>query len=154
MSETVPCPLCEGEISLTARKCRHCGEWVSRDCLGCGTPIKSEWAARGYCADCEGKKGKGKALQEFSAPMHVAHYQGEKNRGAAVALALLLGGLGAHKFYLGKPWMGLFYLIFFWAIIPSIVGFVEGILYATMTEEEFQRKYSGRGTPDEYSDLF
>ena len=154
MSETIPCPLCEGEISATAMKCRHCGEWIARDCLGCGTPIRNEWAARGYCADCEERRRKGTSVQSAPAHRPMTPYKPEKNRGAAVALALLLGGLGAHKFYLGKPWMGLLYLMFFWAILPSIAGFVEGILYATMTEEEFHRKYSGREKPDEYSDLF
>lgn len=24
------CPYCEGEVSETARKCRHCGEWIAR----------------------------------------------------------------------------------------------------------------------------
>jgi len=31
MSETVLCPFCESEISDSAMKCRHCGEWVSRN---------------------------------------------------------------------------------------------------------------------------
>ncbi len=25
-----PCPFCESEISETAKKCRHCGEWLDR----------------------------------------------------------------------------------------------------------------------------
>ena len=28
MEQTRHCPYCDGEISLTARKCKHCGEWV------------------------------------------------------------------------------------------------------------------------------
>ncbi len=53
----------------------------------------------------------------------------------------------------GRPGLGILYLLFFWSFIPSIAGLVEGILYATMTEEDFQRKYGGKG-PNEFSDLF
>ena len=52
MTETAVCPFCESEISATAKKCSHCGEWVSRNCQTCGTPIRDQWAARGFCADC------------------------------------------------------------------------------------------------------
>lgn len=50
-----------------------------------------------------------------------------KNRYTAAALAFFLGGLGAHKFYLGK-WTGIFYLIFCWTYVPSIIAFIECIL--------------------------
>jgi TM2 domain-containing membrane protein YozV len=48
-----------------------------------------------------------------------------KNPTTAVVLALLLGGIGAHKFYLGQTGMGVLYLIFCWTYIPAIVGFIE-----------------------------
>ena len=144
MSETNSCPFCESEIGSTAKKCRHCGEWVSRDCLKCGTPIKSEWAARGFCADCGGLQTAGSSVQPMALQAEALTYPGApKNRGAAVALALILGGVGAHKFYLDRPGLGLLYLVFFWTLIPAIAGFVEGILYATMSEEEFQHKFPG-----------
>ncbi|NHN31917.1 TM2 domain-containing protein [Paenibacillus agricola] len=64
-----------------------------------------------------------------------------KSKVTAGILAILLGGIGAHKFYLGKPGMGILYLVFCWAIIPSIIGIIEGVLYLTKTEQEFQNKY-------------
>ena len=42
-----------------------------------------------------------------------------------VLLALLLGGFGAHHFYLGRTGLGILYLCFFWTGIPAIIGFVE-----------------------------
>ena len=59
----------------------------------------------------------------------------------AALLALFLGGLGIHKFYLGKGGMGVLYLVFFWTIIPAIVGFIEGILLLLMSDEQFAAKY-------------
>lgn len=64
------------------------------------------------------------------------------SRMATALFAILLGGLGAHKFYLGKPLLGLVYLIFFWTFIPMIVGIVEGLIYLSQTDREFTAKYA------------
>lgn len=60
---------------------------------------------------------------------------------AAILFAFLLGGFGAHKFYLGDTKMGIIYLLFCWTGIPSIIALVEGILYIAMKDEEFSDKY-------------
>jgi TM2 domain-containing membrane protein YozV len=65
-----------------------------------------------------------------------------KNKVVAGILAILLGGLGIHKFYLGKLGQGILYLIFAWTAIPSIIGLIEGILYLVQSDEEFNRKYN------------
>jgi TM2 domain-containing membrane protein YozV len=64
-----------------------------------------------------------------------------KSKGTAAVLAILLGDIGAHKFYLGKTGMGILYLLFFWTAIPGIIGLVEGILYLTLSDEKFAEKY-------------
>ncbi|HJD43837.1 MAG TPA: TM2 domain-containing protein [Candidatus Paenalcaligenes intestinipullorum] len=64
-----------------------------------------------------------------------------KNKIAAALLAFFLGGFGIHKFYLGQVGMGVLYLIFCWTFIPALVGFVEGIIYLTMSDETFNNKY-------------
>lgn len=65
-----------------------------------------------------------------------------KDKLAAALLAIFLGGLGIHKFYLGMKWWGLFYLLFCWTGIPAIVGFIEGIIYLFQSEEKFNQKYN------------
>ena len=143
MTETASCPFCEGEVTPTAQKCRHCGEWISRDCLSCGTPIKLQWAARGYCAECGAKKGPGYPLQSAFGSTQIAGYQiPPKNRSVSVVLALVLGGFGAHKFYLDKPGKGLLYTAFCWTGIPTIVGLFEAVKYIRMDEEEFALRAS------------
>ncbi len=47
----------------------------------------------------------------------------------------------AHKFYLGKIGQGFLYLIFCWTFIPSIIAFIEFIIYLCNSDEEFARKY-------------
>lgn len=64
-----------------------------------------------------------------------------KSKGAAALLALLLGGLGAHKFYLGKPIQGLIYLVFCWTFIPGIIGICEGIYYLVLNEHDWAIRF-------------
>ncbi len=94
-------------------------------CSSCGAVIKKEAE---ICPECGVRQSQPAASSS-------------KDRVTAGILALLLGGLGAHKFYLGETGLGLLYLCFSWTFIPAIVGFIEGILYLTKTDEEFQRKY-------------
>lgn len=64
-----------------------------------------------------------------------------KSKVVAGLLAIFLGGLGIHKFYLGKIWMGILYILFCWTYIPSLIGLIEGIIYLTASDEKFYYKY-------------
>jgi hypothetical protein len=64
-----------------------------------------------------------------------------RNRISAALFALLLGGLGAHKFYLGNPGLGVLYLLFCWTFIPSVVALIEGIMFLSMSDQDFVAKY-------------
>ncbi len=64
-----------------------------------------------------------------------------RSRITAAVLALFLGGLGFHKFYIGRSGAGLLYLLFFWTLIPMVVGFLEGISYISYrSDEEFTHR--------------
>ncbi len=73
-----------------------------------------------------------------------------KSRVTAAVLALLFGGLGVHKFYMDKPragWIMLALFVFgmitfgtFLWVAPTI-ALIEGILYLTKSEEEFEDQY-------------
>jgi TM2 domain-containing membrane protein YozV len=65
-----------------------------------------------------------------------------KDKTSAGLLALFLGGLGGHKFYLGRPGIGLIYLLFCWTFIPAFVAFIEAIMLFAMSHEEFNAKYN------------
>jgi len=72
----------------------------------------------------------------------INHQQaGNKSRIVAAILAFFLGGLGIHKFYLGQIGWGIIYLIFCWTFIPSIVAFIEFIIYLCTSDEDFAKKY-------------
>ncbi|MBQ3854771.1 MAG: zinc-ribbon domain and TM2 domain-containing protein [Anaerovibrio sp.] len=58
------------------------------------------------------------------------------NKIAYGILAILLGGLGVHKFFAGKIGWGIAYLLLCWTGIPAILALVEGIIGLTTTSDE------------------
>lgn len=64
-----------------------------------------------------------------------------KNKELAGFLALFLGGLGVHKFYLGKK-SGLWYLLFCWTIIPAFIGIFDAVGLFGMKKKDFDLKYN------------
>jgi TM2 domain-containing membrane protein YozV len=63
----------------------------------------------------------------------------KKDKTMAALLALFLGGLGIHKFYLGDSKKGVLYLIFFWTFIPAILALIDAIRMFGMSDSEFQQ---------------
>lgn len=61
------------------------------------------------------------------------------NRKIAIVLAIFLGWLGAHRFYIGQIGWGIGYLILFYLFAPLAVlaGFVDAIRYLFMSDDEF-----------------
>ncbi|MCA0987002.1 TM2 domain-containing protein [Alkalihalobacillus algicola] len=64
-----------------------------------------------------------------------------KSKITAGVLGILLGSLGAHKFYLGRWGWGIIYLLFSWTYIPGIIGFIEGVIYLFSHHESFAAKH-------------
>jgi len=67
----------------------------------------------------------------------------ENKRILAGVLAIVLGGLGVHKFILGYTQEGIIQLILGVVTcgIGGVIGLVEGIIYLTKTDEEFYQTY-------------
>lgn len=104
--------------------CRECGKKVSdqsQACVGCGHPL-NPFAFN--------SQQSGRSNQKPT-----------KSKGVAAFLALFLGGIGAHKFYLEQPFMGLIYLCFCWTFIPAIIGVLESLVYIFMSHKEFMARH-------------
>ena len=79
----------------------------------------------------------------------------QKSKVAAGVLAILLGEFGIHKFYLGYSGAGAVMLIgtiiglitavlivgFFLVVAIAIIALIEGILYLTKSDEDFNTTY-------------
>ena len=82
--------------------------------------------------------------------LNVSKGNDEKSKIAAGLLAIFLGGLGIHKFYLGYTKTGIIFLLigvlgFILLLIPtviiSIIALIEGIIYLTKSDESFDKTY-------------
>ncbi len=60
---------------------------------------------------------------------------GGKDPTTGTLLAVFLGGFGAHRFYLNDNRIALIYLIFFWTLLPSLVGLVEAFFMPDRVRE-------------------
>jgi TM2 domain-containing membrane protein YozV/ribosomal protein L40E len=116
-----------------------------------GRMSESQQATKGpdekYCQEC-GAVIKAKAeicpkcgVRQPGYPSGFATTPSGKTRLAAALFAILLGTLGIHKFYLGRMVWGIVYILFCWTGLPTLAGLIEGIIYLTMTDEAFAKKY-------------
>ena len=95
-------------------------------CVNCGASID---ARAEICPGC------GVRQPSFRRPGKISR------RVAAAIFAIIFGSFGVHRFYLGQIGWGILYVLFCWTLIPAVAGLIEGILYLTMSEEEFEAKY-------------
>jgi len=68
-----------------------------------------------------------------------------KSRKVAAILAFsgtLIPVAGLHKFYLGQPLWGVFYLLLSWTPIPRVASAIEGFWYLVQDSEEFDRNFN------------
>lgn len=155
------CTNCGNSVSEQAAACMSCGASPAghrKFCRQCGVGLNPEQVV---CIKCGSGVKTGMARL-----MDGAAITGPKSKVVAGLLAILLGGLGAHKFYMGSWGWGTIYLVNLFVILPissalslfviglpflilsgafaSVVGImslIEGILYLTMSDEAFAAKY-------------
>lgn len=69
-------------------------------------------------------------------------YQQENKKIVAGILAILLGYLGIHKFYLGYTKEGLIQLLLGLMLgLGGIIGIIEGVIYLTKSDDDFYQAY-------------
>lgn len=138
------CHNCGAELDDAAEICSNCGINQSKPvdggheergehqkyCVTCGELIHRQAEVCPECGVGQPSLG-GTSTSSTSSDQTVAGI-----------LAILLGGLGAHKFYQGRVGLGILYLCFFWTAIPALLGLIEGILILVADEEEYEEKYA------------
>lgn len=135
------------------------------------TFIGSEWnekeaPVRGMAVDFDTQDGKAvsvysdidsaPATREESGKTTADKPREAKNRTTAGLLAIFLGSLGIHKFYMGYTGPALAYLIiclfcllfmifvpvlYLFVIILCIIAIIEGVIYLGKTDEDFNKTY-------------
>ena len=123
--------------------CRNCGKQIDDKaavCIHCGVPPRVE---KKFCHNCGTATTANQSIC-LSCGVPLSKGVGQKSKPTATLLSMLLGALGAHKFYMGSWGWGIIYLIlcftFVLFFIPVIAAFVETIRIILMTDEEFAIK--------------
>ena len=155
----IKCKECGQEISDKAMTCPKCGAPVERmiSCTECGTQMSENAKACPNCG-CPNPLFKANNAPTYFQSNNNASTSSDvfapgrsgKSRGAFALMAIFLGCLGIHFFYIGKTGAGVTNLVicmFSWILlfIPlgllGVLTLIQGILALTMTEEEFERRY-------------
>lgn len=120
------------EKNQNQKFCHECGELIN---------LKAE-----ICPKCGVRQPANSSMAPAPASLQISMPgQGQPRvKSTAALLAILLGGLGMHKFYMGQFWWGVIYIVFIWTLIPAIIGLIEGLNYLLMSEKVFQERYGGQ----------
>lgn len=106
-----------------------------------------QWVAAGYIPELAATISNPTQISTAFTALHSkgqhAQNRSPKDKTVAILLALFLGGLGIHHFYLGNTLRGIvsILLCFFTLGFGAIFALIEAILMATCSEEDFQRKW-------------
>lgn len=65
-----------------------------------------------------------------------------KSKGVAILLALMLGGIGGHKYYLGQVGQGVLYTLFFWTWVPLILSIFDILIYIFTSDKNWDKRYN------------
>lgn len=122
-----------------SRYCTKCGatnDDTAQFCSSCQSPLSP---VAGYQPMQAVNQGSG-AMTDWKA-------LGADKKILAGILGIVVGAFGVHKFVLGYTTEGLIMLLTtviscgILAIVPSVIGIVEGIIYLTKSDEEFVTTY-------------
>ncbi len=136
------CPQCGAPITSNDTECRYCGEKLQQQ----PQYQQPQYQQPQYQQPQYPQPTQPQYQQPYYPQPQSAQYDGInpqwpiKSKVTAGVLGILLGGLGIHKFYLGKTGMGILYLLLCWTYVPAIIGFIEGIMYLCSDDHNFQVK--------------
>ena len=122
-----PCPFCREKIQANALKCKHCGSMVDaghqqQPPIQAQQPIQENQQATQYSQSPQPEK--------------------IKSQTTAAILCALIGGFGAHRFYLGPIWTGVVYLLLCWTGISGLIALVETYIIAFSSQETWAKKHN------------
>lgn len=129
--------------------CPNCNTNFDDDiafCTNCGTKLIPTFGAPGSGIKRTGT-GEANYQASIAEPEYVQQPVKAKDKTIAGLLAIFLGAFGAHKFYLGYTTPAVIMLLIslltcgFGAFAIQIISIIEGIMYLSKSDEEFEETY-------------
>lgn len=153
MAELSNCPQCGAPVNAGLRECKYCDAVLIQqaeaaeqietspqdELVSSNGHVKVRITVRNDLAQGHQTANTVTYVQDVATEKRVP----KKSKMTAGLLAIFLGCIGVHKFYLGKWVWGIVYLAFCWTYIPAIIGFIEGIVYLASTDDKFVAKHGG-----------
>lgn len=124
----IKCPECQNEISDKAlscpkcgytftkmKFCKFCGEKIPEDsvvCIKCGRQVENQQNSGGITINNASSSSASSSSSATATEIDKNEKKPKRiDKNTALILCALLGWCGGHKFYEGKPGMGLLYLL-------------------------------------------
>jgi TM2 domain-containing membrane protein YozV len=138
------CPVCRKPILADSTKCRFCGELLKMEVLLSPPPSTPNVMPPQTCTSSSVDQYEIALLNRLT-PEQRSFFQAEfnatkKSETTGVVLALFLGGVGAHHFYMRRPVLGATYALLFWTFIPTVISFIECFLMPSQVRNWNDRK--------------
>lgn len=140
MQEEMKCPTCGGDkfkfLGGDSYKCAYCGATFTKEDEE--PEVEKEVVTRVEYVQVPQPQYQ----PQYQAPQQPYRPSKGKSKGVAIILALFLGSIGIHKFYLDRSGQGILYLLFCWTFIPAFLSFIDFIVLLCTSESDFDEKYN------------
>ena len=125
------CPQCGAPLAPNASKCQYCGEVLAQPETTVNQQPQYQQPYPYYQ----------QPQPQVIVQQQVIDNRPVKSKVVAGLLALFLGGLGIHYFYLNRSGAGVMCILFCWTFIPAFIAFFSGIIILCSSDSEFERKW-------------
>ena len=141
--QAISCPNCGTPIKKGELKfCQHCGEKIDKECVvcpKCGKQVSDFPTGQGSSPIVinNSNSASSAASSSVSVSQTIIRSGRQVKKVVYCVLALLLGGIGIHKFYAGKTLAGIVYILFCWTGIPSFIAVIEFVIALCKSSDEY-----------------